>query len=34
MKFELQSSASGNQLHLSYIEKVSLDNFDEGYSIA
>jgi hypothetical protein len=30
MKFELRSSASGNQLHLSNIEKVSLDNFDEG----
>ena len=33
MKFETRSSASRNQLHLSYIEKVSLDNFDEGYSI-
>ena len=34
MKFELPSSALGNQLHLSYTEKVELEIFDKGYSIA
>ncbi len=30
MKFELRSSALGNKLHLSYIEKVSLKGLESG----